>query len=175
MKHVKNSKSPIIGIIGLKNCGKTTLISKLIAHLVTRDYRVSTIKHAHHHFDIDHENRDSYKHRQAGAGEVLITSQKRWAIIHELKEEKALGLQEAVDKLSPCDIILVEGFKQHFYPKIKLLRADETPDEDLYKESSIIAIIYPDKIGDIHMPAFHRDRIDEIADFICAYIKEDSI
>ena len=92
----------ILGITGWKNSGKTTLTEKLVAALVSNGYRIATIKHAHHAFDIDHEGRDSFRHRAAGASQVAVVSSKRWALIHELEDETEPPLQDVLARLSPC-------------------------------------------------------------------------
>ena len=109
--------SKVIGVAGFKNAGKTTLVEKLVAELTRRGYRVSTVKHAHHSFDIDHEGRDSFRHRKAGASEVAVVSRHRWAIIHESREEAEPTLQEILAKLGPCDLVIVEGYKRDTHDK----------------------------------------------------------
>jgi molybdopterin-guanine dinucleotide biosynthesis protein B len=100
----------VIGVAGFKNAGKTTLVEKLVRHLAADGYRVSTVKHAHHSFDIDHEGRDSFRHRKAGAMEVAVISRERTAIIHELRGHREPALDEVLGKLAPCDIVIVEGY-----------------------------------------------------------------
>ena len=102
----------VIGVAGFKNAGKTTLVEKLVTELTARGHRISTVKHAHHSFDIDHEGRDSFRHRKAGAGEVAVVSRHRWAIIHELRDEVEPTLDEILSKLAPCDLVIVEGYKR---------------------------------------------------------------
>ena len=120
----------LFGIVGRKNAGKTTLVVKLVRELTGRGLRVATIKHAHHAFEIDREGTDSHAHRMAGAGEVLLSGGGRWALMHEGTDEPSLAA--LVAKLSPADLVLVEGFKREAHPKAELrrgtepLRADET-------------------------------------------------
>ena len=114
--------TPVLGIAGWKNSGKTTLAVKLIAELTHRGYRVASIKHAHHDADIDHENTDTYRHRAAGAAEVVLVTGARWAIIHELREEAEPVLADMLAKLDPADIVVVEGFKREAIPKIEVRR-----------------------------------------------------
>jgi molybdopterin-guanine dinucleotide biosynthesis adapter protein len=113
----------IIGLAGWSGSGKTTLLARLIPHLVGRGLRVSTVKHAHHRFDIDQPGKDSHVHRQAGATEVLIGSAARWALMHELRDEAEPGLPALLSRLSPVDLVLVEGFKRGPHPKIEVHRA----------------------------------------------------
>jgi molybdopterin-guanine dinucleotide biosynthesis protein B len=112
----------VIGFAGFSGSGKTTLIEQLIPRFVERGLRVSLIKHAHHAFDIDTPGKDSYRHRQAGATEVLISSNQRWALMHELRGEAEPDLQMQLQRFSPCDLVLVEGYKQAEIPKIEVHR-----------------------------------------------------
>ena len=101
----------VIGVTGWSGSGKTALIVRLIPELIARGYRVATVKHAHHAFDIDTPGKDSYQHRAAGAAEVVVSSAKRWAIMHENRDEAEPALEDLLARLSPVDIVLVEGFK----------------------------------------------------------------
>ena len=112
----------IIGLAGWSGSGKTTLITKLIPRLIARGFSVSTLKHAHHGFDLDQPGKDSFIHRAAGATEVIITSAKRWAILHELREQPEWDLADLLGKLSPVDLVLVEGFKRDAFPKLEIHR-----------------------------------------------------
>jgi molybdopterin-guanine dinucleotide biosynthesis protein B len=113
----------IIGLAGWSGSGKTTLVTKLIPRLIARGVKVSTLKHAHHGFDLDQPGKDSFFHRAAGATEVIISSAKRWAILHELREEPEWDLRALVAKMSPADLVLVEGFKRDAFPKLEVHRA----------------------------------------------------
>ena len=112
-----------IGFAGYSGSGKTTLIEKLIPRFVQRGVRVSLIKHAHHSFDVDQSGKDSYRHRHAGATEVLVTSSRRWVLIHELRGAQEPSFEEQVKHLAPCDLLIVEGFKFAPIPKIEVWRA----------------------------------------------------
>lgn len=114
----------IIGFAGWSGSGKTTLVEQVIRLLEVRGLAVSLIKHAHHEFDVDYPGKDSYRHRHAGCREVLITSANRWAVMHELRGRDELTLTEALAQLSPCDLVLVEGFKREPIPKIEIFRAE---------------------------------------------------
>ena len=107
----------VFGITGWKNSGKTTLTERLVAEFTRRGFRVSTVKHAHHDFDIDREGADSYRHRLAGAAEVAIVSGRRWALMHELRGEDEPKLDEILARLAPCDLVLVEGYKREVAPQ----------------------------------------------------------
>lgn len=113
----------IIGLAGWSGAGKTTLLVKLIPRLVARGLVVSTLKHAHHAFDVDTPGKDSYEHRQAGACEVLVASAARFALMHELRGAPEPNLATLLAKLSPCDLVLIEGFKRDAHPKIEVHRA----------------------------------------------------
>ena len=112
----------IFGFAGWSGSGKTTLIEQVIPRLVARGLVVSLIKHAHHRFDVDHPGKDSYRHRHAGCREVLITSRERWALMHELRSEPELTLDATIARLSPCDLVLVEGYKTAPIPKLEIWR-----------------------------------------------------
>ena len=113
----------VVGLAGWSGAGKTTLLTRVIPLLTARGLKVSTLKHAHHAFDIDHPGKDSFEHRAAGAGEVLIASGKRWALLHELRGEAEPRLADLLDKLAPCDLVIVEGFKRAVHPKVEINRA----------------------------------------------------
>jgi molybdopterin-guanine dinucleotide biosynthesis adapter protein len=119
----KSSSPPVFGFAGYSGSGKTTLIERVIPLMVARGLRVSLIKHAHHSFDIDRPGKDSYRHREAGASEVLITSAQRWVLMHELRGEQEPSLSEQLPYLAPCDLILVEGYKREKIPKMEVHRS----------------------------------------------------
>ena len=112
----------VFGFAGWSGSGKTTLIEQVVPKLVARGVRVSLIKHAHHRFDVDRPGKDSYRHRHAGCGEVLITSRERWALMHELRGGRELTLAETLARLSPCDLVLIEGYKAAPIPKLEIWR-----------------------------------------------------
>jgi molybdopterin-guanine dinucleotide biosynthesis protein B len=112
----------VFGFAGWSGSGKTTLIESLIPRLVADGLRVSLVKHAHHDFDVDQPGKDSHRHRMAGCTEVLVTSTARWALIHELRGAPELSLADALRRLSPCDLVLVEGWKRETIPKLEVWR-----------------------------------------------------
>ena len=112
----------VFGFAGYSGSGKTTLIENVIPVLIRRGLRVSLVKHAHHAFDVDQPGKDSYRHRKAGAGEVMLTSAKRWILMHENIEEPESELPEQLQRMSPCDLVLVEGFKKQSIPKLEIHR-----------------------------------------------------
>lgn len=113
----------VIGLAGWSGAGKTTLLTRIIPRLIGRGLSVSTVKHAHHGFDVDHPGKDSYAHRVAGATEVLVSSAVRFALMHELRGEQELDLTRLLTKLSPVDLVIVEGFKREPHPKLEVYRA----------------------------------------------------
>jgi len=113
----------LLGVVGWKDSGKTTLIVRLIQHFVARGLRVASIKHAHHPLELDRPGKDSHKHAQAGAQEVILASAARWALFRELGGAPEPSLDDLVERLAPCDLVLVEGFKEHAHPKIEVHRA----------------------------------------------------
>src|SRR5246127_5740270 len=112
----------VIGLAGWSGAGKTTLLRKLIPELSGRGLLVSTLKHAHHSFDVDQPGKDSWQHRQAGAREVMVASGRRWALMHELRGAAEPSLDELLARMTPVDLLLVEGFKHHDHPKIEVYR-----------------------------------------------------
>jgi len=112
----------IFGLAGWSGSGKTTLLAAIIPELAVRGLSVSTIKHAHHDFDIDRPGKDSWRHRQAGASEVMVASARRWALMHELRGAAEPSLDELVARLSPVDVVIVEGYKRHPHPKLEVHR-----------------------------------------------------
>ena len=114
----------VFGFAGWSGSGKTTLIERLIPVLVARGLSVSLVKHAHHDFDVDQRGKDSWRHRQAGCTEVLVSSGVRWALMHELRGGAGMALPDAIARLSPCDLVLVEGYKTHPMPKLEIWRED---------------------------------------------------
>ena len=157
----------IFGITGWKNSGKTTLTEKLVAELTARGRRVSTVKHAHHDFDIDKEGADSFRHRQAGAVEVAIVSGRRWALMHELRGDAEPTLEAILARLEPADIVLVEGYKRETHQKIETRRLDAKDRAPLSaSDPHIVAIAADHPVEGESVPVFPIDDIAPIADFI---------
>jgi molybdopterin-guanine dinucleotide biosynthesis protein B len=156
----------VVGLAGWSGAGKTTLLTKLIPLLRSRGMSVSTIKHAHHKFDIDVPGKDSWRHREAGANEVLISSAYRFALMHEMRDEPELTLADLIARLSPVDLVIVEGFKRSTYPKIEVHRADNQKPL-LFPDDPDIAGIAA--IGEITttLPRAHLDDIPAVADMVC--------
>src|ERR1700744_1283842 len=114
----------VIGLAGWSGSGKTTLLTRLIPVLAARGLKVATIKRAHHEFDVDKPGKDSYEHRKAGASEVIVSSALRWAQMHEVGDDREATLGELLQRLSPCDLVLVEGFKTERHPKLEVFRKE---------------------------------------------------
>ena len=154
----------VIGIIGWKNSGKTFLAQKIIKKLSANGLSVSSIKRAHHDFDIDKPDTDSYLHRKSGSKQVIISSAKRWAKITELDGEKEKKLSELLNELKKPDIVIVEGFKYEAHPKIEIINTSKS--EHLFTQlKNVVAIISDEKLS-IPIPQFKKNEIDLIVDFI---------
>jgi len=157
----------VFGISGWKNSGKTGLTERLVAELTRRGYRISTIKHAHHDFDIDKPGADSFRHREAGAQEVAIVSGTRFAIMHELRDEPEPPLADILARLSPCDLVLIEGYKREPVPKIETRRLEAKSHEPLaLNDPHIVAVAADHEVTDSALPVFDLDDTVSIADFI---------
>jgi molybdopterin-guanine dinucleotide biosynthesis protein B len=158
----------LIGISGWSGAGKTTLLTRLIPALTARGLTVSTLKHAHHAFDIDQPGKDSHSHREAGATEVLIASSRRFALMHELRDEPEPRLHELLGHLSPVDLVLVEGFKTAPHPKLEVHRVANGQDFLFPKDPSVLGVATDAPGLDAGRPVFHIDDIAAIADFVGA-------
>lgn len=157
----------VFGVTGWKNSGKTALCEGLVAALVARGLKVATVKHAHHSFDVDSPGTDSHRHRMAGAVETAVVSGRRWAMMHELRDEDEPSLDAILERLSPADIVLVEGYKNATHPKIECRRAesrDRTPLAGTVPNIVVVASDGTVSAGDL--PHFDLDAVDAIADFI---------
>jgi molybdopterin-guanine dinucleotide biosynthesis protein B len=157
----------IIGIAGWSGAGKTTLLTRVIPHLAARGLSVSTIKHAHHAFDIDQPGKDSHTHRMAGATEVLISSANRFALMHELRGAPELALGALLAKLSPVDLVLVEGFKREAHPKLEVYRAAVGKPLLSPDDPNIVAIASDGPVA-ARVPVVLLDDIEAVADILVA-------
>ena len=160
----------IFGFAGWSGSGKTTLIEKLIPRFAGAGLRVSLIKHAHHTFDVDQPGKDSYRHRHAGASEVLVTSSRRWVLMHELRGAHEPSFEEQIRHLSPCDLLLVEGFKHAPIPKLEVWRA--APGEPLLhpNDAHIVAVATDAKVQ-TRLPVLDLNDDAAIAAFILSTLK----
>jgi molybdopterin-guanine dinucleotide biosynthesis protein B len=158
----------IFGLAGWSGSGKTTLLAAQIPELVARGLTVSTIKHAHHDFDIDRPGKDSWRHRQAGASEVMVASSRRWALMHELRGAAEPPLASLVAQMAKVDLLLVEGFKFDPHPKIEVYRRS-VGKPLLYPEDPHIVALACDEALDAPLPVLPLDRPDRVAAFIVAH------
>ena len=159
---------PVFGVVGWKNSGKTTLVANLIREFANRGFAISVIKHAHEKFEIDHPGRDSFKMREAGARQVMLSSPRRFALMRELGDLPELTLDELLPYAGPCDLVLVEGFKRDTYPKIEIRRDGAVSREPLSEQfPGVVAIASDRSEGEAEsVPVFHIDAIERIVDFI---------
>ena len=159
----------IFGFAGWSGSGKTTLIEKLIPRFVKRGLRVSLIKHAHHTFDIDQPGKDSYRHRHAGCAEVLISSSRRWALMHELRGATEPDFAALAAHISPCDLLLVEGFKREKLPKLEVYRA-EVGEPLIHPHDPNIVAVASDARVDTRLPQFDLNDPRAIVEFLLRHV-----
>ena len=160
----------IFGIAGYSGSGKTTLLEKLIPLFVSRGLTISLIKHAHHTFDVDQPGKDSYRHRHAGCNEVLVTSSRRWALMHELRGTPEPTLQELIRHVAPCDLLLIEGFKHEAIPKLEVYRG-VVGEGFLHPQDTHIVAIASDRRVETALPQFELDDVKGIAAFIVQHVE----
>lgn len=158
----------VFGFAGWSGSGKTTLIEQLIPRFGARGVRVSLLKHAHHNFDIDTPGKDSYRHRHAGAHEVLVSSEKRWALMHELRDEPEWSLEQLIQNMTPVDLLLVEGFKRYPQPKLEVFRHDNGKPR-LYLDDPHIVGVATDTRFDTGLPQFGLTDYDALTEFILQF------
>ena len=154
----------MIGLAGWSGSGKTTLITKVLPVLIGRGLKVSTLKHAHHGFDLDQPGKDSFMHRAAGASEVIISSAKRWAVLHELGEEPEWDMPALLKKMAPVDLVLVEGYKRESFPKIEIYRAANGKPLLHGEDTFIVAVASDSPLPDVKLPVIDLNNIDAVAD-----------
>ena len=159
----------IFGIAGYSGSGKTTLIEKLIPLFAQRGLKVSLVKHAHHTFDVDQPGKDSYRHRHAGCNEVLVTSSRRWALMHELRGAPEPTLPDLIKHISACDLLLIEGFKHEAIPKLEVFRG-VVGESLLHPQDAHIVAVASDQHVATVLPQFRLDDTAEIAAFIISHV-----
>jgi len=159
----------VFGFAGFSGSGKTTLIERLIPLFVARGLRVALIKHAHHTFDVDQPGKDSYRHRHAGASEVLITSSRRWVLMHELRGEAEPTIEELQRRISPCDLLLIEGFKRSPIPKIEVYRR-EVGEPLLHPHDPHIVAVASDQPLVTQLPVLELNRPEMVGDFLLRHV-----
>ena len=159
----------IIGLAGYSGSGKTTLLAKVIPRLIARGLRASTLKHAHHEFDVDQPGKDSHSHRMAGATEVLVASSRRWALVHELRAEPEPVLATLLGKLAPVDLVLIEGYKGAPHPKLEVHRAAVGMPLLAPADPAIVAIASDVALPGAPVPVVDLDDIDAIVDVLIGH------
>jgi molybdopterin-guanine dinucleotide biosynthesis protein B len=156
----------VIGLAGWSGSGKTTLLARLLPELIRRGFSVSTMKHAHHEFDVDQPGKDSWRHRSAGATEVLVASAKRWALMHEHRGGTEPSAAELMKQMTPVDLLIVEGFKREKHDKIEIHRR-ETRKPLLYPDDpKIVAVLSDEPLSECHLPVIDINDVAAIADFV---------
>ena len=153
----------VIGIVGWKDVGKTFVVTEIIKLLVQKGYKVGSIKHAHHNFDIDHEGTDSFKHRKSGSSEVIISSSKRWAKIIENNNKKEKNLNELLKEFNDIDVAIVEGFKKENHPKIEIVSQDS---KIINNDINNVVAIVADHIMESNIPVFKKNDVESLTQFI---------
>ena len=160
----------VFGVTGWKNAGKTGLMERLVAEFCSRGLRVSTLKHAHHSFDVDHPGKDSHRHRMAGASQVLLASTERWALMNEHRGAPEPSLAALLAKLDPVDLVLIEGWKRDKHPKVEAWRA-ETGNPLIAPNDPTILAVASDTTLELDRPVFDLDDTGAVADFILAHLE----
>ena len=155
----------VFGIVGWKNSGKTGLLERLVEDITNRGFSVSTMKHAHHNFDVDQKGKDSFRHRKAGAHQVFLSSDVRWVLMTELRESLKLTMEEQLGKMDPVDLVLIEGFKTNDHLKIETHRSVTGQKLIAPSDKNIIAVATNDKIDTV-VPTLNLDDTKTIADFV---------
>lgn len=161
----------VIGFAGWSGAGKTTLLARLIPVLVGRGLRVSTVKHAHHGFDVDQPGKDSWVHRQAGATEVLVASARRWALMHEIRDSPEPELATLLSRLSPVDLVLIEGWKRGLHPRIEVHRADVGKPLLHPDDPGIVAVAAAPVLAAL-IPVVDLNNVGAVADLVERFAQE---
>ena len=163
---MNSSAARVLGLAGWSGSGKTTLITKLIPLLAQRGIKVATLKHAHHAFDVDQPGKDSYEHRKAGACEVIVSSARRWVQMHEVGNGVEATLPQLLRRLSPCDLVLVEGFKSERHPKLEVFRAAVGKSPLHPQDRRIVAIASDQDFPDAGVPVVDINDIAAVGDMV---------
>jgi molybdopterin-guanine dinucleotide biosynthesis adapter protein len=156
----------VFGVVGWKNNGKTTLVERLVANLTAAGYRVSTVKHAHHEVDLDQPGKDTWRHREAGAREVVLATARRWAVVHELRGEAEPSLDELLARMTPVDLVVVEGFKRFPHPKLEVHRRERGTPLIARDDPSVVAVATDEPLPGLHVPQFGLDDVAGVARFV---------
>ena len=159
----------IFGLVGWNNAGKTTLMVNLLPELIGRGVRVSTMKHGHHDLDIDQPGKDSHRHREAGATEVLVTSARRWALMHELRGAPEATIEDLIGHMTPVDLLLIEGFKTHPHDKLEIHRPKEGKPLICRDDPTVVAVASDVPLPEVRVPVVDLNDVPSIADFIVGH------
>ncbi|BDU71707.1 molybdopterin-guanine dinucleotide biosynthesis protein B [Mesoterricola silvestris] len=159
----------VMGIVGWSGSGKTSLLVQVLPLLRARGLRVSTMKHAHHRFDVDRPGKDSFQHREAGASEVLVVTSSRWVLMHESREEPEPSIESLIQRMTPVDLLLIEGFKTHPHPKLEIHRKSEGRPLLCPGDPDIVAVATDQPLPDLALPQLDLNDPAAIADFILAH------
>ncbi len=159
------------GLAGWSGSGKTTLLTRLLPEIISRGLTVSTMKHTHHQFDIDKPGKDSHSHRIAGASEVMVTSSSRWALMHELREENEPGVEELLARMTPVDLVLIEGFKAYRHPKLEVFRPSLGKPLLSETDDTVVAIATNEEFHSETLPILNLDDTAGIAAFIFEHLE----
>ena len=162
-------ETKIFGVVGWSGSGKTTLMLELLPDLIGRGYRISTMKHTHHNFDIDKPGKDTFHHREAGAYEVLITGSNRWALLHENRDEAEPDIDSLLANMATVDLVLIEGFKSHPHRKLEVFRSSIGKSLLATTDPSIVAVASDQAMEEISVPALDLNDVSAIGDFIIGY------
>ncbi len=165
----------VFGLAGWSGSGKTTLIVRIVPLIVARGISVSTVKHAHHNFDVDKPGKDSFKHRDAGATEVLVTSANRWALMHELRGTPEPTLDDLLSRMSEVDLVIVEGFKHFPHDKIEVFARATGQPLLAPSDPNVVAIAADSPVPETKLPVFDREDGDTIVDFILTHTELDAV
>lgn len=156
----------VIGVTGWSGSGKTTLVVNLLPELIGRGVSVSTMKHTHHNFEIDRPGKDSYRHREAGANEVLLGSARRWALLHEVRDGSETTIEDLIERMTPVDLLLIEGFKSENHVKIEVHRPSVGSPLLCHDDPTIVAVASDQSLPDMSLPVLDLNDVVGIADFI---------
>lgn len=159
----------VMGIVGWSGSGKTSLLVEVLPLLRERGLKVSTMKHAHHRFDVDSAGKDSYRHREAGASEVLVVTSSRWVLMHELREEPEPSIEALIERMTPVDLLLIEGFKTHSHPKLEIHRESEGKPLLCLEDAEIVAVASDRPLPELRIPVLDLNDPDAVVEFILTY------
>ena len=159
----------VMGIVGWSGSGKTSLVVEVLPILKRHGLKVSTMKHAHHRFDVDKPGKDSFRHREAGASEILVVTSSRWVLMHESREEPEPSIESLIERMTPVDLLLVEGFKTHHHPKLEIHRESEGKPLLYQDDPEIVAVASDIPLTGMKIPCLDLNDPSEVADFILSH------